>query len=172
MAAKTETVTGEVAAVKPWATGKGYFMNFVDDSNDYYGFGTPKIKEGETVALEIKEGTGTFSDKIAIVKKLAKPLEKAKVQENPVAAIESADRVYLTRAEADAVRQNSIERQSAIKTAGALVGELYPREPKFDHEKALDNVRYIADGVLAWIRMDESKLPEPPEEPDEPDTGD
>jgi len=172
MPAKTETVTGKVASLNDWKSGKGVWVNLEDNPNDFFAYKNKAPKLGEEGTWQVKEGTGIFSDKVELVKKQGGTPEKPAKQENPVAAIESADRVYLTRAEADAVRQNSIERQSAIKTAGALVGELYPREPKFDHEKALDNVRYIADGVLAWIRMDESKLPEPPEEPDEPDTGD
>ncbi|KKM24642.1 hypothetical protein LCGC14_1603150, partial [marine sediment metagenome] len=53
-----DTVSGTVARVIPWKTGKGYFLNIADDSNDYYGFGKCKGEVGCFVELEVSEGTG------------------------------------------------------------------------------------------------------------------
>jgi len=64
--AETDRVTGEIAQLREWTSGKGYFMNLTGDTNDYYGFGGCRYAVGSEVTMDVKEGTGTFSDKIQV----------------------------------------------------------------------------------------------------------
>ncbi len=46
-----DKVEGKVARITSWKTGKGYFLNIENDSNDYYGFGKCKGEVGCFVEL-------------------------------------------------------------------------------------------------------------------------
>jgi hypothetical protein len=159
-----ETVTGEIAKIVVWKTGKGFFLSIMDNSNDFYAFGKCNCIVGDMVTLACKEGTGSFSDKILISKMIKVTIKKADVPKNPLADVPNGAQIYLTKAEADAVRQNSIERQCALKSAVDLVGELYPRATLIDNDKIEDLVLRFAQTFFDWIACNEPELPEPPEE--------
>jgi len=165
MSQDKETVTGTIAQIKTWSKGNGYFLSMENDGNDYYAFGKCQVKEGDSATFEVSEGTGSFSDKIKIDKKLDKPTEKSLERKKEIDDFKSADKVYLSREEAEAVKQNSIERQCALKAAAGIIGELYPREEKLDTVKIVDYVQYLFDKFLDKIQGNEEHLPEPPEEP-------
>lgn len=164
MSQPKDTVTGTVVAVKPWKTGKGFFLNLEGDSNDYYSFGKTALEEGDTATFEVSEGTGGFADKIKLDKLVPTAVEKQQETEKTMPGVETGDKVYLTREEAQAVRQNSIERQCALKAAVQVVGELYPRQEKMDNVKIIDYVETFAVKFLAFIQDEDSPLPEPPGE--------
>ncbi|KKL97759.1 hypothetical protein LCGC14_1831240, partial [marine sediment metagenome] len=129
------------------------------------GFGTCKLKPAQEVNLEVSPGTGNFSDKIKLDKVVDKPTEKSLERKKAIADFKSADTVYLTRAEADAVRQNSIERQCAVKTAGNIIASTIQKSKTTDVIVLSQATLALADRLLCYIKMEEPKLPEPPEEP-------
>lgn len=169
MAEEQETVTGKIAQVKPWKNSKGYFLNIEGNSNDFYGFGKPHVEEGEEVTFVVKEGTGSFADKIAIVRKMKpdeeppKPKEKPKTDTDKVLdGIEDAKTVYMDK-------QNLIVRQCCIKAGAQMVGELMPRAEHANWTHVAAIACDIADTLYEWVTMQEPPLPEPPEEPEEPE---
>ncbi len=163
MTDKPTTVRGKVAKITEWQSGKGFFLNFEGDENDYYKFGPAKVEVGQTVAFECKPGSKIFSDKVELIKKVEAGTDTIDVNKLKQEVFKTADTVYLSKAEADAVRQNSIERQSAIKSACALVGAIHSKSKTDSWNDVANNVTDIADKFLDFIKMDEPKLPEPEE---------
>jgi len=159
----TATVQGDIGKIVAWKTGRGYFLNLKGQEADYYAFGAPKHKEGESVELTVKEGTGSFSDKLLITQ--IKPLQPttAQVQEKVQAAAqkmqdycESADKVYYDR-------QDLIVQQTCIKAAAELVGKLWPRQEKPNMEEIANTVLYFKDRFYFDITGQEESNEEPKE---------
>jgi len=163
MTEETTTVKGEIGKLVEWKTGKGHFLNLKGDKNDYYAWGKSKHKEGETVELTVKEGTGNFSDKMQITQIKALQPEKAQVQEKAMTAAqkmqeycESADKTYYDR-------QDLIVKQCCIKAACELVGELKPRQEKEDWDNVCEKALYVADKLYFWVTDQEENQEEPQE---------
>ena len=162
---ETDKTTGKVARITNWKTGKGYFLNLDGNSNDFYGFGACKAKLGETVDLEVSEGTGNFADKIKIDKLYSKATVKEAVKETAdkdmeivKKSIESGENTYFER-------QNLIIRQTCIKAAAELVKSVYNEKGADQWQYAVPKALEIADRFYAWVTESDQKLPEPPEEP-------
>ena len=156
---------GTIARVTEWGSHKGFFLNLKDDSNDYYGFGKCKADTGDSVELEVSEGTGNFSDKIKIDKLHSKATVKETLDDKNKAdakivedSIKSGENTYFER-------QNLIIRQTCIKAAANLVGELYPRKENIGMVGAGGAVIEQAERFYAWVTESDQRLPEPPEEP-------
>ena len=162
---ETDKTTGKVARIVTWTSGKGYFLNLQDDSNDYYGFMKCKAKVGETVDLEASEGTGNFADKIKIDKLYSKATVKEAVKETEDKdlkilndSIKSGENTYFER-------QNLIIRQACIKAAASLAGSIAKNIDKANTKVAISMAEEIADALYAWVTESDQRLPEPPEEP-------
>ncbi len=158
-------VEGKVARVTDWKTGKGYFLNIESNNNDFYGFGKCKGQVGETVELEVSEGTGNFSDKIRIDKLYSKATVKEAVKETAdkdmeivAKSIESGENTYFAR-------QNLIIRQTCIKAAARLVAAELQAKVKTEVLGTATQTCNRAEVLYAWITESDQKLPEPPEEP-------
>lgn len=171
MTEEKQYVTGKVASINDWKSGKGVWVNLEGDPNDYFAYKNKAPKLGEEGTWQVKEGTGIFSDKVELVKKQAQAQAKEAHQKKTQEDFEDAAKIYLTKAEADAVRQNSIERQCALKAAANVVSNLSDPKGSYTIKNMTDTVLELAEPFRAWIQCEEPKLPEPPEEPDEPDTG-
>ncbi|KKL64764.1 hypothetical protein LCGC14_2161730 [marine sediment metagenome] len=160
-----DKVEGKVARVTDWSSHKGYFLNIADDSNDYYGFGKCKGQVGETVEIEVSEGTGNFSDKIRIDKLYSKATVKEAVKETAdkdmeivAKSIESGENTYFAR-------QNLIIRQTCIKAAAVIVVGEMRTNPVVVETGIIERTLFIAERLYAWVTESDLKLPEPPEEP-------
>ena len=124
MEEKTKTVTKTTARVNEWNSGKGGFVAFEDDEADYFYFGPAKTYIGETAKFEVSPGTGNYSDKVKIEKKLETLSEgEVDVSGEPTKAelFESAAqdglKVYIDK-------QNIIVAQTCLKVAGDVVSRL------------------------------------------------
>jgi len=160
-----DKVEGKVARVTDWSSHKGYFLNIADDSNDYYGFGKCKGQVGETVEIEVSEGTGNFSDKIKIDKMHSKATVKEAVKETAdkdmeivAKSIESGENTYFAR-------QNLIIRQTCIKAAADAIGHSLPGDEIKSLEGLAIAITNTAERLYAWVTESDQRLPEPPEEP-------
>ena len=162
---ETDKTTGKVARIVAWTSGKGYFLNLQDDSNDYYGFMKCKAKVGETVDLEISEGTGNFSDKIKVDKMhcgvTVKQVEKEthdKDMEILDKSIESGEKTYFDT-------KNIINRQSGAKSSAPVVAAMIRAGLLKTKVEIAEAHLYLADKIYFYITEQEESLPEPPEEP-------
>ena len=160
-----DKVEGKVARVTDWSSHKGYFLNLVDDSNDYYGFGKCKGEVGCFVELEVSEGTGNFSDKIRIDKMHSKATVKEAVKETADKdlkivedSIKSGENTYFAR-------QNLIIRQTCIKASVELAGIMFIGKQDKTKEMITGHALYFAERLYAWVTESDQRLPEPPEEP-------
>ena len=124
MTMEKEVLTGKVARVTPWSSGKGGFVSFEGNDEDYYYFGSSKYSEGEQCTVECAPGSGTFSDKIELKKKISGPdsgsepaLDPAKPKDDFESAAQDGLTVYLDK-------QNLIVAQCCMKIAGQVVGDL------------------------------------------------
>ena len=165
MTLEKDKTTGKVARVTEWSSHKGYFLNLKDDSNDYYGFGKCQGTLGETVELEVSEGTGNFSDKIRIDKmhssatiKEVRKETKDKDMEIVNKSIKSGENTYFER-------QNLIIRQTCIKSATGLTSRIFQGKTDVDKDAIHLRILDTADVLYAWITETDVRLPEPPEEP-------
>ena len=160
-----DNVTGKVVRITAWKTGKGYFLNIENNSNDFYGFGSCKGEVGCFVQLEVSDGTGNFSDKIKIDKLHSKATVKEAVQETKDKdmeiidkSIESGERTYFAR-------QNLIIRQTCIKAAARLAAAEIMAKTVKNNISPAERTQDIAEMLYAWVTESDQKLPEPPEEP-------
>jgi len=160
-----DKTTGKVARITEWKTGKGYFLNLQDDQNDYYGFGKCKAKIGETVDLEVSEGTGSFADKIKIDKLHSGATVKQVEQETKDKDMEIVNKSIASGENTYFERQNLIIRQTCIKAAANLVGTANASEKAGDFPTMVTRVCDVAEQFYAWVTESDLKLPEPPEEP-------
>ena len=165
MPEQTTTVKGEVGKINLWKNKPGYFLLLMGDQNEYYNFGKCPFTVSEQVELEVKEGTGTFSDKYQIVRKAQSLPRKAVVQEKAKTAgeimaegIESSDKVYFDR-------QNLIVRQTCLKAGAEVVGHIVTRINVLPGKAIASSVLELAEMFYNWVVEAEEMLPEPPEEP-------
>jgi len=124
MTADGNAIAGKVSSIAPWKTGKGAFVKFEGDENDYFYFGPQKCGAGEQCTFEIAPGKGNFEDKIELKKKLSGPdegSEAAPRQQTKNELFESAAQDGLT---VYMDKQNLIVAQTCLKAAAELVGEL------------------------------------------------
>ena len=157
------TVKGKIAKIMTWASGKGFFLSFEGDENDYYKFGSCKYSEGQEVCFECKPGSNKWADKVEIVKEVKVGNATIDVNKIKQESFKSADTVYLTKAEADAVRQNSIERQSAIKSAAAIISRVVGTDSNWKVKMLAESTINLAHEFLEFIKDEEPKLPDPGE---------
>lgn len=143
--AQTTKVKGVIGSTRQWPSGKGYFLTLEDDSNDYYGFGSCKYSEGDEVEIDVQEGTGKFSDKFQVVAKQVLPATPAQAKPKapeakpaPVSEYKNAANVYFER-------QDIIVKQTCLKAAAELVGELQGRTEKQDWNWIAKLVNKMAD---------------------------
>ena len=162
---ETDKTTGKVARITNWKTGKGYFLNLDGNSNDFYGFGSCKAKLGETVDLEVSEGTGNFADKIKVDKIHCGVTVKQVEKETHDKDMEILDRSIKSGENTYFERQNLIVRQCALKAAANAVGACAEKAESKDWATLANTVCSVADQFYAWITESDQKLPEPPEEP-------
>ena len=162
---ETDKTTGKVARITNWKTGKGYFLNLDGNSNDFYGFGACKAKLGETVDLEVSEGTGNFADKIKVDKLYSKATVKEAVQESTDKSMEILEKSIASGENTYFERQNLIIRQTCIKSACVLAGSITKNIDAANTKVAISMAEEIADALYAWVTESDQRLPEPPEEP-------
>lgn len=165
MPEEKQTVTGEVGKVIQWNSKKGYFLNIKGMEQDFYGFGTPKVKEGQAVTFEVSPGTGQFEDKVCLGKLLKQPStldivkEKAKADMEIVnKSIESGERTYFDK-------QNLIVRQTCMKAAATVVAGIHSKDEVNSWNDIANQVNEVADRLYAWVTESDLRLPEPEEEP-------
>ena len=163
MPVETDNVSGKIAEVKTWSSGKGFFLNLEGNTNDFYGFSSCRFKEGDTVDLEVKEGTGNFSDKLLISKMATAKEKKATPAKIAGVPIPNGNDYAKQKQEYDTAKNDSITRQCIIKASGRLCAGLFERSKSPDAPKVSDTVCYIADKLYAWVTREEEPLPEPPE---------
>ena len=159
--AETETITAEIAAVKQWTSGKGYFLNLKDSADDYYKFGAVTVTPGTTVELVVKEGSGNFADKIEVVKIKAMPSTPAQVNEKVQSRDEKLKTYFESTGKEYVDRQKLIVQQTCLKAAVQLVSELYPRTEVFSREKMIELVLTIKDKFYFDIMSGENEMQEP-----------
>ncbi len=156
---------GKVSRITAWKTGKGYFLNLDGNSNDFYGFGSCKGKVGETVEMEVSEGTGNFADKIRIDKLYSKQTNNEAVKETEDKSMEILNKSIASGENTYFERQNLIIRQTCIKSASRIVSRVVGTDSNWKSQMLIDLSCEIADGLYAWVTESDYKLPEPPEEP-------
>lgn len=139
------TASGKVASVKPWKKGNGYFMNLEDDQNDYYAFGHCSANEGDTVELEVSEGTGGFSDKICINKILKSSGRKWKGKIEKDEDAEEGPAVQEKPAYSGLSRDESIQKQCCLKAAARLVGIVNSGNKEADIKKLTEQAMNMAN---------------------------
>lgn len=161
---ETDIISGTISQVREWSKGNGYFLVIDGNDSDFYAFGKPKFQAGDNVELEVKEGSGNFSDKMQITKIGKGPGKAAAPAKIAGEEVPNASKYGEIENERYAARQDLIVRQTCMKTAGEVVSHLTTRATSIDSPKALDNVRYIADGLYDWVMRNEPPLPEPTEE--------
>jgi len=160
-----DKVQGKIARITEWSSGKGYFLNLENDKNDYYGFMKCKGEVGCFVELEVSEGTGNFADKVKIDKLHSKQTVKETRKETADKDIKLVEDSIKSGENTYFERQNLIIRQTCIKAASNLVGELYPRKESIGLVGAGGAVIETAERFYAWVTETDQRLPEPPEEP-------
>ena len=146
-----ETVSGTIAAIKQWKKGSGFFLSLEGNSQDFYKFGKNPPEVGAAVEMEVKEGTGIFSDKLEVVQigkgapGKAKPAEKPKEEpEKPEETFKEGVKVYMDK-------QNLIVEQTCLKVAGEVVSHLLPRNEKPDWEGIAKTVNFLKRDFVADI---------------------
>jgi len=157
----TTKITGVVGMVKAWKTGKGYFLNLNGDDNDYYGFGSCKAKEGEEVVIDVKEGTGSFADKVCITKltvgkDAAGTAKKTSREPAPAATpeVRQGDSVYFRKDEL-------IVKQCCVKAAARITAALIAAGYSKSKKDAIDDTVDVADKMYCYIvDLDEPDEPE------------
>jgi len=159
--AETETITAEIAAVKQWTSGKGYFLNLKDSADDYYKFGAVTVTPGATVELVVKEGSGNFADKIEVLKIKALPSTPAQVKGKVQERNEKINAYKEAGEFNDRHRQEMIVEQCCLKAAATIVAGLYPKSEVFAREKIIEYVLTIKDKFYANIMQNEGELKEP-----------
>lgn len=164
MPEEKQTVSGEVGKVVVWNSKKGYFLNLKGQEQDFYAFGAPKAKEGQQATFEVSPGTGSFEDKVKLDKLVTEKKHLPEDSKKADTEFPDGKTVYLTRAEADAIRQNYINRCSAVKSAAELVAAAIRAAPKPNMKEASTNTLHIAGKFLTFIKDEEPELPEPPED--------
>jgi len=96
-------VEGIVEKINNWSSGKGYFLRLEKDADDYYSFGSAKMKVGQHVQLDCQVGTGNFKDRALIkdwkenapiLKKAVVPEAYRKVCDIPEAKQEITNMIY------------------------------------------------------------------------------
>ena len=160
-----DKTTGKVSRITEWGSKKGYFLNLDGNSNDFYGFGSCKGKLGETVDLEVSEGTGNFSDKIKIDKLYSKATIKEAVKETEDKSMEILDKSIKSGENTYFERQNLIIRQTCIKSASVVFAGLHQQQTGLSTAQVTTKIKDIAEDLYAWVTESDHKLPEPPEEP-------
>lgn len=160
-----DTVSGKVASITPWKSGKGSWINLEGDSNDFFAYTGKVPKMGTEGTWEVKEGKGFLADKVELVKLAGEPdLNKVRKESSDrdmklvEKSIESGEKTYFER-------QNLIIRQCCIKAAAGFVGELFPRQKSAGISEATREALWAADKFYDWVISRGEKLPEPPEEP-------
>ena len=162
---EAETVTGTVASTRDWKSGKGSWVNLDNNSNDFFAYKAKVPKVGETGTWKVKEGTGVMADKVELVKtvdgvdlKAVRKETADKDMEIVQKSIDSGEKTYFER-------QNLIIRQTCIKAAASVVGNILEKGNAFKWDTVSSNVTDVAEQLYAWVTESDQKLPEPPEEP-------
>ncbi len=162
---ETKKVQGKVARINLWTKKPGYFINLENDQNEYFGYGSCKAKLGETVDLEVSEGTGNFKDKFKVEKLHSNATVKEAVKETAdkdlkivEKSIESGEKTYFKT-------QDLINRQSAAKTTSRVVAAMINAGLVKTKLEIAEAHLYLADRVYFYITEQEEPEQEPPEEP-------
>lgn len=128
-------VTGRVAAVRNWKSGKGWFLVLEDDAADYYGVGMCKVAEGEHVRLTVSPGSGKMAGKWKVDQhEKPDPLSSGPVSE--VRSNPGAPNAPATGAPVKGFsRSDSIARAVALKAAVQLVlpGIIPEAKPEYEY---------------------------------------
>lgn len=167
MTEEQTTVQGTVAKVQVWASGKGFFLNFEDDENDYYKWGKTAIEVGDKAAFSCKPGSKTWEDKVELVK----PIEvgtakvdvaqlKKKTQDKVLDGIKNGETFYMDK-------QELIVKQVCLKVAGEMHSHLIERSAKVPGKNIANSVTEMSEMFFLYIMgIEGSGLPEPPEPPE------
>ncbi len=159
-----KTASGTVAAVKPWQSGKGYFLSLMNDENDYYAFGLCKAMPDDGVVLTVKPGDGDFSDKVHITKLEtgAKPAAPAKTPHEKGVdelheSIKNGKTAYFNK-------QNVIVEQCCLKAAAEIVSAMINNGMTTKREVIVENTLYMKDKFVEDILGTVEELEEPADE--------